>query len=237
MKKSYHSVIFDLYGTLVQTYDNSIVLKKVASILDIPYDEFIRHYLSTSNLRRSGFFKSVKENYLDIVKKIGKSVSNIQINQAIFIRHKATENALKKYRSDTLTVLETLKQKKISIGLISDCAADTPIFWSKSKLSEYIQNPIFSAIVQMEKPSPGIYQLAIKYLKFPPDHIIYIGDGESMELDGAKKVGLNPILLNVPEVEKQAAERTNIKTWKGESINKISEVLDYLDLRRRNNES
>jgi len=50
-----------------------------------------------------------------------------------------------------------------------------------------------------EKPDPRIYHLALERLKVKPQDCLYVGDGSSHELTGARKVGMHPVQIHVPD--------------------------------------
>ena len=45
----------------------------------------------------------------------------------------------------------------------------------------------------IRKPDPEIYQCMIERLNLKPDECLYVGDGGSRELYGAKEVGMRPL--------------------------------------------
>ena len=50
----------------------------------------------------------------------------------------------------------------------------------------------------MAKPEPGIFELAIEKAGVPPDQILYVGDNVTDDIESAKKIGIDAILINRP---------------------------------------
>lgn len=66
--------------------------------------------------------------------------------------------------------------------------------WGKSPLSNLFDNTIFSYEVGYLKPQTEIYEIALKKMNINPERCIFISDGGSDELKGAKKLGIRTIL-------------------------------------------
>jgi putative hydrolase of the HAD superfamily len=62
--------------------------------------------------------------------------------------------------------------------------------WAKCDLSRWFDDVVFSYRVKQRKPNPEIYMTACQNLHVTPDESIFIGDGGSNELIGARNVGM-----------------------------------------------
>ena len=54
---------------------------------------------------------------------------------------------------------------------------------------------VISAEVNKRKPSPEIFQKALKSLNVAPSEAVFVGDTLSMDIEGAKNVGMKAILI------------------------------------------
>jgi putative hydrolase of the HAD superfamily len=79
----------------------------------------------------------------------------------------------------------------------------------------------------MKKPDPRIYDLVCRQLGVEPDRCLYVGDGSSRELTGAREVGMTPILISVP-TDQYFVEREDASEWTGPVVESLSEVLDFV---------
>jgi putative hydrolase of the HAD superfamily len=91
--------------------------------------------------------------------------------------------------------LKALKANGKKIGLVSNADVSEIEAWPQSPISELFDSTIMSCYVGMVKPEANIYNLSLKQLGLQPNECIFIGDGGSNELKGAKSVGLNTIMI------------------------------------------
>ena len=72
-----------------------------------------------------------------------------------------------------------------------------------------------------------VYRLACERLGVEPDRCLYVGDGSSRELTGAREVGMTPVLIEAPHDE-YFVDRQDAIEWKGPKIGSLSEVLSFV---------
>jgi putative hydrolase of the HAD superfamily len=58
-----------------------------------------------------------------------------------------------------------------------------------------------------------------------PQDCLYVGDGSSHELTGARKVGMHPVQIHVPD---EIIYFLDEDDWDGTPISSLSEVLDLV---------
>ena len=66
--------------------------------------------------------------------------------------------------------------------------------WNKSPLSELFDDTIFSYEVGYVKPQSQIYKIGLKKMNTNSKKCIFVGDGGSDELKGAKELGMKTII-------------------------------------------
>ena len=124
----YVAVIFDLFGTLVDSFslrEHESVLTDMASVLFAPSDDFIRLWFNTFDERATGVLQSPEANIEYICRELGIPVTDTQIKLATQIRFDLTLRSMKP-RPAAIEVLSCLKSDGYKTGLISDCSAETP---------------------------------------------------------------------------------------------------------------
>ena len=89
------------------------------------------------------------------------------------------------------------------------------------KISQYIDEMVLSYKVQMKKPDSCIYREAAKRLCVDPEECIFVGDGGSNELTGAREAGMKAI---------QAKWYTNQFPRKRDSIDGFAVAEEPLDV-------
>ena len=120
-----------------------------------------------------------------------------------------------------------LKLKDIKLGLISNADCIDCKYWNQSPLFRYFNDSIFSCNVGLLKPDRQIYNLAMQRLDVSPDQCLYVGDGGSNELYGAKSAGMGTVFSEMLET-KNAAQRESIIKYSDYHIKHINELFNYL---------
>jgi putative hydrolase of the HAD superfamily len=226
----YKAVIFDLFGTLIDTFSQTKyeeVLSEMSAIVKAPSDEFSRMWFDTFNERMTGELDTPRGNIEYICKKLGIRATEEEIEHATQARLEFSVRHMVP-RPGAVDVITRLKSGGYRIGLISDCSQEMPKTWPRTAFAPLFDVTIFSCEVGMKKPKPEIYLLATDKLGVAPQECLYIGDGSSQELTGALSVGMNPVLLRVPgeTVDSHFVDRE--KGWSGPVIESLEEIPDLL---------
>ena len=221
------AVYFDLFFTLiVPSYEKT---NNEYDILHLSMTEW-ENYAENDMLyqeRALGRVKSEMEIIDRIVSVIPFQVNDIQKKQILSAREKRMKNALHNVSEDLIDVLKILKNRKIKIGLISNADIIDCKYWGESKLASFFDDVIFSCNVGFLKPDRQIYELAMQNLKVLPDESLFVGDGGSNELFGAKSAGMKTIFTEALE-NKNSETRNNIMKYADYHINNFAEILKYV---------
>ena len=223
----YKSVIFDLFGTLVNNRsvpEYERVLSDMATVLSVPSQKFVSLWGETYPKRATGFFPTLEANIKHICQILGLQVGPEQILVATQIRLDFTRHALKP-RPEALEILTELRAVSCKTGLISNCAPDVPLLWPDTPFASLVDVPIFSCKVGLKKPDLRIYSLACQQLGMTPHDCVYVGDGGSYELSGAAQAGMQPILICLDQAAVSDPYRQEVKSWRGLTIASLKEVF------------
>ncbi len=226
----YKAVIFDLYGTLVANFSESAhqeVLRQMAAVLGAPPDNFIHLWFDTYEQRAIGEISSPEDNIRYVCKKLGISPDEERIAEAAKIRYDFTRRNLRPW-PEAVPVISLLKALGYRLALISDCSAETPASWNDTDLAPLMHVTVFSCRVGLKKPDPGIFLAATSQLGVRPEDCLYVGDGASQELAGAKKVGMHPVMIK-SAAETADVHRVHEEQWDGTSISSLTEVLALVE--------
>lgn len=227
----YAAVIFDLFGTLIDNlpYEKYLdVLRQVASILGVPFDDFQRLWFETSLERNLGTIPTVEDNIKHICNKLGASIDNEKIKRGAEIRYDFIASIMIP-RQDVIEALSHLKSQGLKIGLISNCTSETPIVWENTPFAPLFDVVLFSSSVGLRKPDPRIYRLALERLEVQPADCLYVGDGDSQELSGASEAGMHPVLIRLAGEDSTQPHLVNREEWDEPVISSLHEVLDLLE--------
>ena len=231
----YTAVIFDLFGTLVDSYslirfDN--LLAQMAEILGVSRMEFVKNWVQEAKNSMRGRVPDTKTGVRNICTRAGVTPTEAQIMKVVGLRLDFERRILLNPRPDALDVLQILKEKGFKLGLISDCTTEAPQIWQETPMAPFIDTAIFSSKVKMKKPEPGIYRLATSKLGVSPADCLYIGDGSSRELTGAFNAGMYPIQVKIIQGEESCGYSIVQEKWQGDVITSFYELLSYLELPR-----
>jgi putative hydrolase of the HAD superfamily len=116
------------------------------------------------------------------------------IEEAVRNRIERFEYALINIDGETIDTLKRLKQMGKLLGLVSNADVNEISGWEKSPVRSFFDTVVFSCRVGFIKPEPEIYAIALRELKIRPEDVLYVGDGGSDELRGAKETGMTTVL-------------------------------------------
>lgn len=176
------TVLFDLYGTLLQLTRDSK-----------PYVTLARHeskMYTRKALRLSLINNCV--NLTDYADLIGLSSQN-GIDELEVELAKDIKSA--ELFEDTLPVLKVLKKKQIKTVLVSNLATPYKQTVTDHNLENYFDSIVFSCDCGLVKPDPLIYQLALDRVNSPTEETIMIGDSHKSDYKGPSEIGIKSLLL------------------------------------------
>ena len=95
----------------------------------------------------------------------------------------------------TAETLQQLKSEGYRLGVVSNSDGRIKQFLDNAKLSSFFDVVVDSGAVGIEKPDPGIFQIACQRMRAAPDTTMYVGDIYEIDMIGAKAAGLTGVLL------------------------------------------
>ncbi|MDR7071498.1 HAD family hydrolase [Fictibacillus barbaricus] len=185
------AIFFDLYETLITEWKDE-VKKAVYSTNDLGLDPkvFKQEWDSRRAMRMDGTFPDHQSVLRDILSVYGKKIDNKVIEEVHQERVRAKAVPFQEMHPEVIELLKQLKTLNIKLGLISNCAPEEIMSWNTCKLPNYFDTVIFSYEAKCAKPSPQIYHIACEKLGVTPQESIFVGDGGSDELYGARDAGI-----------------------------------------------
>ena len=97
---------------------------------------------------------------------------------------------------DTKPILKALKKRDFKIGMVSNATELLRRVLDNLELTQYFEFIIISDEVGVRKPSKKIFQMAVRAAGTSPNRTIYIGDKLAVDVQGAKKAGMNAVLID-----------------------------------------
>ena len=192
----YKAIVFDLFHTLTSIQHTQAPGKHSSEMLGIDRDAWNKALFSGTEPRLRGFITDPVEIIQDIVLKIDPEIPLEKIVEVAEIRKKRFIHCLQYIPVTTVDTLKMLKSIPKKIALISNADAVECSGWNKSDLSKLFDVSIFSCNVGYLKPEFQIYQLCLDQLNLSPEYCLFVGDGNSDELEGAIRVGMDTVFTS-----------------------------------------
>ncbi len=121
---------------------------------------------------------------------------------------------------DTLPALEQLKRRGLIIGLISNVIQDMDSIFTRLGLQPYLDIRVTSGEVGHDKPEPEIFWVALKKAGLPPGETIYVGDQYEIDVNGARGVGMQAVLIDRNNYFPEITDCPR--------INSLTQVIEYI---------
>lgn len=105
----------------------------------------------------------------------------------------------RKLVSGAVELLSSLKERGLSIGLISDVAWGLPSEYPMRDirhfgLDHFFDDYVFSTDVGLRKPHPKVFKIALSNLGVSASEAMYVGNSLAHDIKGAKGVGIRAVL-------------------------------------------
>jgi putative hydrolase of the HAD superfamily len=192
------AVLFDLFGTLVPNLHPDrwrMAYFEVAGVLEVDPERFHREWNSLFEHRMVGEFKSVEEQMRGALAKFGAKASDAALAKAAKIKRTFLLEALQP-KPDAVHCLEDLRKRGFKLALVTDCSWETPEVLNDTPLGVFFSIRAASAHLGVRKPHARMYEHALNGLSVDPRRCLYVGDGNSEELIGAKRHGMTTVWVD-----------------------------------------
>ena len=97
---------------------------------------------------------------------------------------------------DVIPGLELLKKRNVVTGVISNLRRDMTGLCKELGLSPYLDFAVTSAEVGAEKPHAPVFLEALKRADVGPTEAVHVGDQYKADAQGARAVGIIPVLMD-----------------------------------------
>jgi HAD superfamily hydrolase (TIGR01662 family) len=205
------AVLFDLFNTLVLLESDDAFympsLKRLHNFLvqneiDIPFEDFVRVYFDVRDRLYEETSQSLEDPHFHI--RVSRTLQ--EFGYKLGISHPtvmgATEAFCEEFMKyarpddDALTVLKKL-HKKYKLAIVSnlsipECASR---LLERFDLCRFFEVVVISGAINRRKPSPEIYEKALKTLDVRAEKAVFVGDTPGIDIKGAKAVGLKAVLI------------------------------------------
>jgi putative hydrolase of the HAD superfamily len=224
---NYQAVIFDLFHTLISLEVSKAPGLSTPEMLGIDKEEWNKVWMSDPDDYVLGG-TDIAVPVGRIARQFKPDVTDEQIQAAVAARYGRFRHALLNIEAEALDGLRRLKKMGFGLGLISNCGEDEIKPWPESPLAPLFDAVLFSCEVKLKKPDRRIFELAAQRLGAAPGECLYVGNGGSDELCGARRAGMTAVLLTRHlEVVKPSriAEVSGDADWQVRTVGDLADRL------------
>lgn len=215
------AVIFDLYETLITEWGHKKYTKNdMSADLGVEREIFDMYWDEKEQERYVGEI-NFEDSILYVCKSCGKCIDNSLLSSVVDKRIRTKSACFEYVIPDVYQLLKNLKAMGLKTAIVSNCSSDEVKALKESEIYKYFDEVILSFEVHMKKPDPCIYEEAARRLGVAFNECVFVGDGGSNELAGAKAVGMRAI---------QAKWYTNQHPYKRENIADFSVAEEPMDI-------
>ena len=206
------AVIFDLWETLID-WDRESAARMLQEVDALVGNGFAERW-DTSNLRYVAPIRTALAE-ADVPAELVEEICALRLRyhrRSLIPRPGAVET------------LRRLRDQGYLVGLITVCSEDIEVLWPESAFAGLFDAEIFSSRVGLSKPDPRIYLACCEALGVEPHEAVFVGDGANDELEGARRVGMDAILIH----REGEDPLWGLDAWDGPRVTSIPGVLDVL---------
>jgi putative hydrolase of the HAD superfamily len=222
------ALVVDLFGTVVPKWSSALsddARRRMAELAGI--DEAIfREAWKTRRWDRELGRITAQESIAEILEAWAPDASTGAVSHLIEVWNQHVSRQLQP-RADVLSTLGIARAAGLPIGLVSNAGATVPALFRDGPLSQAIDCAVFSCTVGVAKPDSRIYLAVCSGLGVAPHECLYVGDGSDHELQGAKELGMTPVLLRIEaEIEREGLP-PGAQAWTGQVIRRFAQICDH----------
>ncbi len=186
------AVIFDMFETLVTLFEGRTYFSEnIAADLGIPPEDFRREWHVTERARSIGVYSMAEGTAITLKNLNAYSEENVQL--VVRKRKEALGDTFSAIPVESIELLKKLQEKDLMIGLISNSFSDERDLIVESPLYPLFDVTMISYETGLYKPDPAVFKAMIEKLGVKPEECLYVGDGGSRELYGARDAGMNAV--------------------------------------------
>ncbi|MFV2103347.1 HAD family hydrolase [Micromonospora sp. LOL_024] len=223
----FQAVLFDFFGTLTRPVQRGAGHRRTAELLNCPPDTFVQVLDGSFYERACGRLGSAEATLRWVCEQAGVRPSEQMLRAAVAARHRAVR-ADTRLRNEAVGTLRALRRRGVRTGVISDCTHELPLFLPELAIAPLLDVQVFSIQAGRCKPDAALYLAACARLGLHPQDCLYVGDGGSQELTGARRAGLSAVRLATPDLAQHLVFNLDAG-WTGPVLGSLGEVLDLVE--------
>lgn len=203
-------ILFDAYGTLVELDDfygrlqrgfaaRGVVL--CDRVVRAAAHKEMRHYMN--NVLRARNLESWESLRRECAQVLGDAVreqgARHDLTPEVLLAILADAIVFRLY-PETRQVLETLQERGVPMGVLSNWDYQLPLRFEELDLARYFHFVLSSSQAGLEKPGVELFHFGLEYIQkvrpdLAPHDCLYVGDHYEKDVLGAQSAGFNPVWI------------------------------------------
>lgn len=220
------AIIFDLFDTLTDHETNWSEIPRASKMLNLNSMDWNRQLLFNSMDRLTGKMSDPYQIVESLAHSIDSSIPEDLIREVVHLRTLRYQDALKNIPAETIVTLSTLRQMGLKIALLSNADVMERSGWENSPLMPFFDVALFSCDAGYAKPDGRFYELCMLKLNLQPTECLFVGDGGSNELLGAKDCGITAVFISDKMERKYPDKVDERKRISDYTIHHIPDILE-----------
>jgi putative hydrolase of the HAD superfamily len=189
------AVLFDLFHTLLSLEKAAPGLPDTPTVLGVSSSAWYECLFNNTRARLVGEIRDPVAIVADIAHGVDPTISIDRIRAATESRIARFATALANMPDASRQVLRAMKDRGKRIALCSNADALEMAAWDRCPIAPLFDVTIFSCNEGCMKPEREIYDLCLRRLGVEAEEAVFVGDGGSRELEGARAAGLTTIMV------------------------------------------
>jgi putative hydrolase of the HAD superfamily len=187
-------IIFDLFHTLVGVKSDVTSGRNTCDILSIPENDWNRLLWESSEHRLRHSYQDDVSIIRELAHIYDPSISDSKITEAAHSREARFRDCLKNPPAERVDIIRRLHERGHRMILLSNADVMEKRGWDESPFAPFFFDALFSCEIGHVKPEPDAYKTALQVSQSTSDTAVFVGDGGSNELQGAKAFGITTIM-------------------------------------------
>jgi len=223
-------VVFDFFHTLTGPESQRSDLPWTSDVLGIDRARWTELLLNRSRWRLAGEELDPYTIVSVLARAADPTIDDVRVREAVRVRTQRFRDSLWCVPEENLAALRHLRVAGFRLGLISNADAMEVAAWDGSPLDGLFDVQVFSCKVGCVKPEPPIYEHCLRALQLSAEECLFVGDGGSNELSGAKDVGMSTVFVSGVMAELWPDQVSQRRALCDHHVEWVPEVLALLGL-------
>ncbi|MBN1389874.1 MAG: HAD family hydrolase [Candidatus Thermoplasmatota archaeon] len=191
-------VLFDLFGTIIPRPSrkiHEILMIDLAAAAGVDSERFIGEWKALNRERIASYGRNTDAFMQYLLSRLGVAPERDVVVSMSRIWYDMTMSHFN-FFDDVVLAFRSLREIDIRTGLLTNCGPNVPDIIEGSVIRPHLDSMTFSTMEGFVKPEREIYLRACAKLGTEPHATMFIGDGDSHELPGARNVGMAAVKLD-----------------------------------------